>query len=184
MNFGVMAPLSFTFRADQTHVVNPSCRVHGGAHLTIAFAPAPAFATALSLCNYLLLLFDGSFLLGIDKKDPASDEERFLKYAQIILADAAAIHSSLAELGPGFVDCHFYDDMADEDQAQEIAEFLAPSQVVAGYLKDALLKNAQPRNDLSEDLPYPDAFAVTERIQRKLNAIEAQNCGQISSRRR
>lgn len=122
--------------------------------------------------------------MGINTVDPASDEQKFLKYAQIILADAAAIHSSLAELGPEFVACHFYDDMADEDQAQEIAEFLSPSQVVAGYLKDALLKDAQRRNASSEDLPYPDAFAVTERIQRKLNAIEAQNCRRISSQRR
>lgn len=129
-------------------------------------------------------LFFGSFLKGINKKDPASDEEKFLKYAQIILADAAAIHSSLAELGPGFVVCHFYDDMADEDQAQEIAEFLSPNQAIAGYFEEALLKDAQRRDPSAEDLPYPDAFAVTERLQRKLNAIEAQYCGQISSRKR
>lgn len=129
-------------------------------------------------------LFVGSFLLGVRTKDLASDESKFVRYAQIVLADAAAIHSSLAELGPGFVICNFYDDMGDEDQAQEIADFLSPNGIVAGYLKDAMLKDVHLRHSAGEELPYADASAVTGRIQQKLNVIEAQHCGHRASRKR
>lgn len=139
----------------------------------------------LSVCDFLgRRLFVGSYLLEFETKDLASEDSKFVRYAQIALADAAAIHSSLAELGPGFVICNFYDEMGDEDQAQEIADFLSPNEVVAGYLKDALLNDVHQRPSASEELPYADASAVTARIQQKLNTIEAQHCGHRASRKR
>lgn len=94
------------------------------------------------------------------------------------------MHSMLSELGPGFVICHYYDEMANETQVREIADFVAPNEVVANYVKDSMLQNAHQRHSTDEDLQYPDSSMVAERIQRKLNVIEEQHCGDQAFRER
>lgn len=106
-----------------------------------------------------------------------TDEEKFLRYVEILLENAAIVHSSLSELGPGFVVCNNFDDMTSKEQAWRVADFLSPSETVGAYLLDSLLEHAEMRNSTGEELPYQDAFALTERLQQKLDVIESQHCG-------
>lgn len=111
-------------------------------------------------------------------------EEKFLEYAQVLLADAGVMHSMLSELGPGFVICHFFDERTNETQAREIADFLAPNEVLAGHLRNSILRNAHQLRSSNGDIQFPDASYVTERIQRKLSVIEEQKCGTQAFRRK
>lgn len=99
-----------------------------------------------------------------------------MAYVQIMLTDAAVIHSSLAELGPDFVICHAYDLVRDERQAERIAEFLSPTDVVARSLQSALVDGVRQRISSDENLTYEHADAVTERLQEKLDILQMQFC--------
>lgn len=106
-----------------------------------------------------------------------SGEDRFMAYVQILLLDVAALHSSLAELGPGFVVCHRFRDVASHEQADEISDFVSPTEQIRGYVHSMLLDNAREPRAFDPSLMRGDVSFVVDRLQRKLDVIEAQFCG-------
>lgn len=99
-----------------------------------------------------------------------------MAYVQVLLLDLAALHSSLDELGPGFVMCHRYSDIKNETQASGIASFMCPTEPLADSLGSTFLKAARDPSAPSEQLRYDEVSSVVGRLQRKLDVIEEQYC--------
>lgn len=144
----------------------------------LLFVRVTSFA---SPCNWPELT--RSNLLGTNVPDERSLEEKVLAYLQVLLAEAGVVHSLLAELDPGFIICHFYNEMGNETRVQEIANFVAPTEVMAAFVKDSMMRHARPSDDSQYDLEFPGLETVVERIQQKLNVMEEQHCGAQALRR-
>lgn len=99
-----------------------------------------------------------------------------MAYVQVLLLDLAALHSSLDELGPGFVMCHRYSDIKNETQASAIASFMCPTEPLADSLRSTFLRVAREPSAPSTTLPYDGVSSVVNRLQRKLDVIENQYC--------
>lgn len=110
-------------------------------------------------------------------EDADSDERRYLRYVHVLFTNIAVVHSMLDELGPGFVVCHRYNEMEDNEQATRIAAHVSPSATIAEYFRQSLLGTALPRHGTDEELPYDNAPVLTARLQRKLDVMEAPFCG-------
>lgn len=100
-----------------------------------------------------------------------------MAYVQILLLDVAALHSSLAELGPGFVVCHRFGDMTNREQADEISDFVSPTEQIRGYVRSILLDNMREPRVFDKNLLHGEIWYVVDRLQRKLDVMEAQFCG-------
>ena len=96
---------------------------------------------------------------------------------RILFTDIAAMHSGLAELGPGFVICHDFGELGDAEQATRIAKFVAPNMEVASMTYEALVGNIKPRNETREEINFVDADVVAGRLQQKLDVLELRICG-------
>lgn len=110
-----------------------------------------------------------------------SPEKSFMRYMHILMTEAAVLQSMLHELGPGFVVCHRYDMMLDKEQAARVAEFAAPTLETAELLAASMLRVARPTltsGRVGGSNPrYPGETVIIERLQRKLDALEAAHCG-------
>ncbi|CAN0279590.1 unnamed protein product [Ectocarpus fasciculatus] len=106
-----------------------------------------------------------------------SAEERFMAYARILFTDIAVVHSFLGELDPNFVVCHDWAYMGKIEQAQRVADFIAPSEEVASTVGEALVESVAPRHRPNDTLPFDAGDEISSRLQRKLDAFECQYCG-------
>lgn len=112
--------------------------------------------------------------LGGDSSD--SSAENFMRYVEIILADLSIMQSMLAEISQDFVVCHQYDLMKSREQAREIASFVSPSIARAKDLEEALIDSAKEHDGPIDQLPFPNAEIVIERLQKKLDVTDAKYC--------
>lgn len=100
-----------------------------------------------------------------------------MHYAQVMLTEAAVVHSMLVELDPRFVVCHDYDLMLSASQAARVSSFSAPSGPVAAMLERSLLATATPHEGKRNDaLKFAHAGSIVERLQKKMDALEATLC--------
>lgn len=100
-----------------------------------------------------------------------------MQYMQVLMTDIAVMHSFLAELGPGFVACHDFGQVAAADQTAAISGFLAPSRELAALLNDSFIEVARSAHAKPEaSLLYEGADVVAERLQRKFDTFESQIC--------
>lgn len=133
--------------------------------------------------SILLLSFPPSYLLnphryleGHDVVDDRPVETRLLDYFHVLLTNIAVLGSMLEEVGPEFVVCHKFSALDDSAQAKKIAEFLAPSDEVAKYLESAIVGTNIPGSGEREELLFEAAAIVVERLQKKLDIVEARYC--------
>lgn len=108
----------------------------------------------------------------------ASHAGRVLPFLEILFTDAGVMHSFLGEMDPGFVVCHDFDRIGDQNQASKIAQALAPDATTAEYLARSLVDSVKVRDSLGgeEPLPFESENVVVERLQRKLDALESMYC--------
>lgn len=116
------------------------------------------------------------YLEGHDVVDDRPVETRLLDYFHVLLTNIAVLGSMLEEVGPEFVVCHKFSALDDSAQAKKIAEFLAPSDEVAKYLESAIVGTNIPGSGEREELLFEAAAIVVERLQKKLDIVEARYC--------
>ncbi|CAM9699176.1 unnamed protein product [Ectocarpus fasciculatus] len=107
----------------------------------------------------------------------ASAEKQFMAYVRMLFTEIAVVHSFLGELESNFVVCHDWVYFGDMEQAQRVAEFIAPNDEVASMVTEALLGSAASRHRPNETLPFDAGDELSSRLQRKLDAFEYQYCG-------
>lgn len=88
------------------------------------------------------------------------------------------MHSFLAELDPAFVICHDWSLLGDPDQAQSIADAVAPTADVASIVRQALVITASrgPMRKANEQHQFDKAEILSSRIQQKLDSFEHLYC--------
>ncbi|CAM9423200.1 unnamed protein product [Ectocarpus sp. 13 AM-2016] len=100
-----------------------------------------------------------------------------MAYVRVLFTEMAVVHSLLDELDPNFVVCHDWVYFGDIEQAQRVAEFIAPNEEVASMVSEALLGSATSRHKPNETLPFDAEDEISSRLQQKLDAFEYQYCG-------
>lgn len=102
------------------------------------------------------------------------------RFLQVLFTDAGVMHSFLGEIDPGFIVCHDFDRIGDQNQASKIAQELAPNATVAEHLAQSFVKSVEVRAHLDgeEPLPFASEHVVIERLQRKLDALESMYCSE------
>lgn len=111
---------------------------------------------------------------------------RFMMESRALLANADVLVSTFRELGPGFVTCFYYDHITSEEQAERVADFVAPTEQLAHRFATRMVKSVRrPRRRQWSDKvdPYKDLWPsdsakglLVARLQQKLNAIERDQC--------
>lgn len=98
------------------------------------------------------------------------------RYVRVLFTEIAVVHSLLGELDPNFMVCHDWVYFGDIEQAQRVADFIAPNLEVASMVREALLGSASSRHKPNETLPFDAGEEISSRLQRKLDAFEYQYC--------
>lgn len=144
-------------------------------YLTINVSPAPCVHHVRDGHNAFSSLVSWSHLGDVLT---TTHEHRYMEYVRVLFTNLGVMHSMLAELGPGFVMCHTFEDMGNIKQTATVANFVAPNEIIAGMLTDALRRTAHQRHgNHAEDFLFEGADVVAARLQRKLDAFEPQYCG-------
>ena len=113
-----------------------------------------------------------------------------MHYIWIMFTDMAVLQSMLGEIDPGFIVCHEWDLLGDEEQASRIAASIAPNDEIAGLIQYSLVHSAMRSADpvvadgdqgsppsTREDLPFDGAEKLAARLQKKLDSFETRYCG-------
>lgn len=101
---------------------------------------------------------------------------------RILFTDIAVLQSFLGELPHGFIVCHDWDLLGDQEQASKIAEFISPNEEIAGLVESSLVDSVSDMrlqgagDEVADELPLEGADAIVSRLQRKLDAFEARYC--------
>ncbi|CAM9578416.1 unnamed protein product, partial [Hapterophycus canaliculatus] len=67
------------------------------------------------------------FQNNLSNPHDTNKQKKFMEYVRVLFTDAAVVQSFLAELDPAFVICHDWNLFGDPDQAQKIADAIAPN---------------------------------------------------------
>lgn len=95
-----------------------------------------------------------------------------------MFTNIAVVHSFLGELDPAFIVCHDFDLLGDAEQAQRIAEFVAPDDETAAIITEALVGSVHLRHASNDSLPFDVNDSISRRMQQKLDVFEQTYCGQ------
>lgn len=94
----------------------------------------------------------------------------------MVFTDIAVVHSFLGELDPAFVVCHDWNQLGNEEQARQIAAFVAPNDDVADMVHNSLVKSVRYRDAADDILPFDKKDEISNRLQQKLDAFEMHYC--------
>lgn len=105
------------------------------------------------------------------------NENNFMEYMQILLADISIMQSLLEEIDPKFIVCHDSARIGEVEQSSKISEFVAPNLEVARFYNESLMDvaNSHPRSLVKRHLLYENDDVV-KRLQRKLDSFEYKYC--------
>jgi hypothetical protein len=112
-----------------------------------------------------------------------NNEEKFMHYIQIMLAEIAIVQSIMEEIDPAFIVCHDYDLIGDIDQSRKISKFVSPNEEVFRSYNESMVENTvHHSHSLSspeiETLNYEMGAieVIMSRLQSKLDSFEYKYC--------